>query len=252
MSRLKWYTIVIFCGGLLFFGCEKGGGSRNGESNDTAKAEDTQTAWDTESEVQEEETEEESTNEPLRPVPLCVKDCSTAADCVEVGADYLHREPNYSCDNGLCIYTGCVDDDNCAQVYSFPAHVCSANGDCLPPCESADDCAITGADVDADNWECNAGGCEYLGCLNSYECVSIFGNEYICTDVMHVGISNCQAGCSVAQNCVHTTDTDQKAYDVDNYACISKKGEISDACDYKGCSSDAECGDGYKCVEADK
>ncbi|MBN2529286.1 MAG: hypothetical protein JXR76_23060 [Deltaproteobacteria bacterium] len=187
---------------------------------------------------------------PSKPVPVCVKECSGPSDCVEVGADKLHRAPNYTCESGLCKYIGCTNNDNCDDEYPGFNYVCSANGECQYPCQTVADCSLGTKHEDDDNWNCQGGGCQYLGCLNSYECSVEFGSEYTCHDVWHLGVPQCFGSCDAPADCVKTTDADKEAYDGDNYQCILlSDDELVNSCDYLGCSDDAECGSGYRCVK---
>ncbi len=203
--------------------------------------------------VSETESGDTDTGEPpLEPVAMCVRECGTAADCPEVGADKLHREANFSCENGLCKYTGCVSDANCADEYPAEGYICSDSGECMTPCESAQDCALPGDSENEDNWVCEDGGCRYLGCLNSFECVMDYGTRFVCTDVLHIGTRGCTQSCESSADCVWTIDEAQLAWDEDNYNCEKRtEGELYPSCDYRGCVDNDECGDGYRCVLPD-
>jgi len=58
----------------------------------------------------------------------CLARCTTASDCGSEeptgGAD------NYRCDSGVCIYTGCNDDEECAESFGSSSWVCRA---VIPP-----------------------------------------------------------------------------------------------------------------------
>ena len=53
---------------------------------------------------------------------------------------------------------------------------------CYTTCTTANDCANPASViVDADNWECAAGACEYTGCNSTQECKDGYNNpNYVC------------------------------------------------------------------------
>ncbi|MBN2341016.1 MAG: hypothetical protein JXX29_06085 [Deltaproteobacteria bacterium] len=247
-NKLLVALLGVFVSVFLLIGCEKDDANLGSIANDDPDSTDNDDDSDPTNNDNDKDTGV-TMPDSLPPVPQCVKECSEAADCVEEGADKLHRAANYTCSGGLCEYIGCANDANCKEVYPASNYVCSSEGECLYPCDSAADCALPGMQEDEDNWACQGGGCLYLGCLNSYECVSERGADFVCADVMHLGQWECVNSCESPADCVLTTDTDAKAFDADNYDCIEVAKEIRKFCDYKGCADDAECGNGYQCVD---
>lgn len=114
---------------------------------------------------------------------------------------------------------------------------------CLIPCSTVDDCTDGLADTDVDNHECVAGACVWKGCNDDQECSSVYGAGYVCALTPHATIRACTRACTTPADC----DGGNPAHDADNYACVDG------ACDYLGCSSDAECSDtfgaGFQCVQ---
>jgi hypothetical protein len=109
-------------------------------------------------------------------------------------------------------------------------YVCAEHGlgmsSCVRGCDTNADCDQGIAAYDADNYECNSGGCEYRGCNSNEECESV-GTGYICLD----GFFWCVPDCDTSADC----DLGSAAYDADNYECTSG------GCMYSGCNSNEEC-----------
>jgi len=52
---------------------------------------------------------------------------------------------------------------------------------CLEQCTAPADCVTAGSALyDADNWECDAGACRWLGCASQAECRQGLGEGYVC------------------------------------------------------------------------
>jgi hypothetical protein len=108
---------------------------------------------------------------------------------------------------------------------------------CYLACGTAADCVVTKFPfASEDNYRCNAGACEYTGCLSDDECApsacrSFFGLT-----------AQCVPRCTTAADCAGGTDPVQGE---DNYQCVDG------ACKWLGCTSDAECveqrGAGWEC-----
>jgi hypothetical protein len=116
----------------------------------------------------------------------CIAPCMTAVDCGVPGGPALLDPSHYLCTGGVCEHLGCQTDDECHPVKG-PNTVCAAvpgspYKDCLRSCTSAADCAQPGvpAIMDADNYTCVAGACQYKGCLNNGECATAYGQSWIC------------------------------------------------------------------------
>jgi hypothetical protein len=56
--------------------------------------------------------------------PTCAQPCSRSADCVSMGATPVQDADNWLCNDGLCVYGGCVSDDECTMAEGVPA-VCA-------------------------------------------------------------------------------------------------------------------------------
>ncbi len=109
---------------------------------------------------------------------------------------------------------------------------------CVPACQSPDDCSLGSADTDADNWACNAGACEYLGCHDDGEC----GDLLVCREgTFSLDVPRCTPACADLNDCVGQLPH----LDQDNWACVDG------GCDYLGCYDDDECQgiDGGVCVQ---
>lgn len=174
-------------------------------------------------------------------IPVCVKTCTTAADCPEAGADAIRDKDNFKCMGGVCKYSGCNDDDECDEAYPSMDYVCHSTG-CLPPCTQASDCSLGTPDKDEDNYTCDNGACVYIGCQSNDECSETYGSNYSCQDTMSTGVPSCNLKCNddSVTACIPTQNNE--AYGEDNYTCIYNE------CYYTGCNDDEECGTGYQCM----
>jgi hypothetical protein len=108
----------------------------------------------------------------------CVAACNTVAECTQGTAAY--DEDNYICADGWCQYQGCNGDTECQAMGNS---VCRDLGFgvmfCVTVCNAAGDCDIGGGPAyDADNYSCDDGWFEYLGCNNDGECQAI--GDYVC------------------------------------------------------------------------
>ena len=118
-------------------------------------------------------------------IPACHKICGAAADCALPSAAF--DEDNYRCPDGLCEYTGCNGDAECAASFG-DAYGCRTEGLAVPACSlrcaGPSDCAIAGGGAlhDADNYECAEDGyCRWVGCNGTAECTSTFMDaRYVC------------------------------------------------------------------------
>lgn len=109
----------------------------------------------------------------------CTLGCNTPDDCV-IGNGAAYDADNYQCDNGACVYSGCKSDEECDALGSNL--VCRDSGGikyCLLACNTLSDCILgEGAHRDADNFSCNDGVCQYLGCHSDRECSAL--NDSVC------------------------------------------------------------------------
>lgn len=163
-------------------------------------------------------------------VPVCLQACAGPADCA-TGTGPFDAD-NYDCDQGHCVYLGCHDDLECQQLLA--SYVCRDDGYgtevCTPPCSSPADCDLgAGPGYDADNYDCVAGGCRYLGCNDTPECQPL-GSQYVCHDYGTTAL--CTPGCTSPADCDLGAGA---AFDADNYDCTGG------VCVYTGCNSTTEC-----------
>lgn len=186
-------------------------------------------------------------------MPVCYPHCSTVADCFSEEAGPPFDGDNYACEDGLCIYKGCNDDQECVDMYD-PSYGCSVYpGEtikrCNLKCSSVNDCySGSSPALDGDNWACESGLCVYTGCKITQECVDTYGPLYACSVYPGETVWMCNFKCSTVDDCF--SEQSQPAFDGDNYAC--KNG----LCVRTGCNSTQECvdsewyGPGYICTPA--
>ena len=115
---------------------------------------------------------------------------------------------------------------------------------CVQSCDAPADCVTPGSvQHDADNYACDGGYCEYLGCQNNAECQTM-GQNWVC-DEGAFGLPICVRTCSSRSDCALAADP---RFDDDNYACNDSK------CEWLGCQSNTECqgmglGDDWVCAD---
>jgi hypothetical protein len=167
------------------------------------------------------------------PRRLCRPVCSSPADCATPNSPAYDAD-NYTCQNGACIYAGCLSDAECnAQTPGWLCRLLPLVGTkaCVKACGTPADCAASsGATYDADNYTCDSGGCTHHGCNNDAECNQDYPGRVCRPD--GTGEKSCYPTCTTVQDCASSGGA---AYDADNYACVSG------LCNYLGCQSDAEC-----------
>lgn len=118
-------------------------------------------------------------------VPKCVTSCTVDADCsTQQTTSGAFDADNYVCREHQCVYLGCLSDDECETSYPEQRMACHpAGGNAFPycsgtGCSTASDCAveqISNGLYGADNYECRAGFCEWLGCRAESECEASIG-----------------------------------------------------------------------------
>jgi hypothetical protein len=99
---------------------------------------------------------------------------------------------------------------------------------CQVACQTVADCDLSIPYLDLDNYTCNDGYCQYLGCNSDQECQ--YAGDYVCRDQGY-GTSFCLPACQTVADC----DFGTANMDSDNYSCEDG------ICVYQGCNSDAEC-----------
>lgn len=159
----------------------------------------------------------------------CQIRCDTPSDCATPSAPY--DEDNYECNGNACVYTGCNGDAECQALGNY---VCRTSGGssipfCLLACSVPADCATASPAYDEDNYDCQSGVCEYTGCIDDAECMTL-GN-YRCRTVAGGTVATCQLACAGVADC----DLGSAPFDTDNYTCEDS------VCVYQGCNDNAEC-----------
>jgi hypothetical protein len=119
------------------------------------------------------------------PFDTCLQKCTAPADCATTSAAY--DADNYRCTGGLCEYTGCNSDPECATSFgsSYGCHAVAglAYPVCQLRCSTAGDCVVAsgGTLYDGDNYACDAGYCRWTGCNATSECTdSLMNSGYEC------------------------------------------------------------------------
>lgn len=168
-------------------------------------------------------------------VPICLPGCTTPADCAQPSS--LYDASHYRCTAaGACEWTGCRGPSDCSSALGANWTCAPTPGfnlmTCVLACSTPSDCALATALNDADNYRCNGGACEWLGCNTDDECRSTFQDQrYRCVRRAEWPYPNCERTCTAPSDCAST----QPAYDADNYRCNAGR------CEYTGCRSDVEC-----------
>ncbi|MBN8613312.1 MAG: hypothetical protein J0L92_22150 [Deltaproteobacteria bacterium] len=177
------------------------------------------------------------------PLAFCRTSCAAAADCATAGLA-LYDASHYTCDAGVCRWTGCRNDGECRTAFGRDDYACrdvAGFPSCLDTCSTSAECGSGTAAFDTDNYECVGGVCEYRGCRHDAECAATFSSSaFVCrrATLPDTGLPvptaerNCVHGCVEASDCA----TSSGAFDADNYTCSSEG-----ACVYAGCNDDAEC-----------
>jgi hypothetical protein len=115
--------------------------------------------------------------------PMCVKACSTPADCAL--GNVLYDADNYLCQQGGCVYAGCNTDSECSTAVAAGDRCVMLPGaiirSCSPACTTAADCASPKQPgYDAAHYACNGGLCSFLGCFNDADCTTMAAPGYVC------------------------------------------------------------------------
>ena len=175
---------------------------------------------------------------------FCQYACTKAADCVTVSSNAIYDEDNYKCENGKCIYLGCLNDAECDEVYGAVTQAtgrvyrCNKNGaygypECTPTCSNAADCNLYGEGstqyaYDLDNNKCENGFCVYTGCLSDAECeASTYSDLYKCLPQEYSGktLKICTVGCQTAADCPNSG-----LYECRDSVCVMKRCESDEWC----------------------
>jgi len=171
-------------------------------------------------------------------VPVCVKTCAMADDCVAAGANEATDADNWACNQSRCEPLGCNNTQECVDAYGA-TFICaqppgSSLPDCFRSCSVVGDCAGMGAPplYDVDNYACVSSACQFLGCNNTQECTDTLSNpNSVCEPFPTLNYDFCAVPCGNAAECA----TPVEAFNEDNYACDNSR------CRYTGCLSATEC-----------
>lgn len=178
----------------------------------------------------------ESTGAPTPAFPTCMFTCVSPDDCAQPSP--LYTPDHYACNDGTCAWLGCADDSECQAAYQNPAYRCGevdgvAVPTCYPACDDVGQCVLATPIYDADNWECSAGRCAWLGCTDDAECQATYQNpSYACVEIGGP-TPTCLATCDVADDCIQPSPL----YDGENWTCDAG------VCRWIGCLDDGECQD---------
>ena len=206
---------------------------------------------DSDTDKNNETTPEESSDEDKTPenaAKYCVIGCKTASDCVPAGSNAITDGDNYNCDNGKCVYLGCLSDAECDEIYGAVTaatgrvYRCNKNGaygypECTPACSNAADCNLYGEGstqyaYDLDNNKCESGFCVYTGCLSDAECeTTMYSSDYKCLPQEYVGktLNICTIPCKSAADCANETYPEE-FYECKNSQCVTKNCENDEWC----------------------
>ena len=208
---------------------------------------DTEPAEPSETPDADKEPEEPSPEEPATE-KFCQYVCTTASDCVQAGANAITDADNYKCEDGKCVYLGCLSDAECDEIYGAvtaangKVYRCNKNGaygypECTPTCSTAADCDLygqgsTGYAYDLDNYKCESGLCVFTGCNSDAECeATMSSSDYKCLPQEYTGktLKICNLPCKSAADCANSVYPEE-FYECRNSLCIAKSCESDEWC----------------------
>jgi|GEM_PF-1949903 hypothetical protein len=115
--------------------------------------------------------------------PECTPTCSNVADCNLYGegsTQYAYDLDNNKCENGLCVYTGCLSDAECEATTYSDLYKClpqEYSGKtlkiCTVACQTADDCQNSGL------YDCKDSVCVMKRCESDEWCRK-YDEDYVC------------------------------------------------------------------------
>jgi hypothetical protein len=117
-------------------------------------------------------------------VPTCNPICNAPADCAQPNA--LYDQDNWDCVANACVYRGCNTTDECQSTLMSASYECTTRAGQTQPtcnlvCSQSVDCISPNSLYDADNWDCVASECVYLGCNGDDECIqTLMNSNYTC------------------------------------------------------------------------
>ena len=192
----------------------------------------------------EENSDDPQQNEEPAAAKFCQYACTKASDCLTVTSNAIYDEDNYKCENGKCIYLGCLSDAECDEVYgnvtAYTGRVyrCNKNGaygypECTPTCSDVADCNLYGDGStqyanDLDNNKCENGLCVFTGCLSDAECeASMYPSGYKCLPQEYSGktLKICTPACQTDTDCPQSG-----LYECKDSNCVMKSCESDEWC----------------------
>jgi hypothetical protein len=205
--------LLVACGGT------DGGGGGDGDGGDQQGDLDGGTGSGADAEAEEQGP------------PYCHQECGGPEDCATPDVPQFEAK-NFDCDDGLCSWKGCLSDDDCLEDY-----VCRGFGDQIPTCTAA--CGgegVCGAGhpdpiLDSDNYECEDGGCRWLGCHGD-ECVERHDEQWSCTEAIF-DFPNCLKSCETPTDCAPEYDWADVVDCFEGFCVVS--------CDATSCGDSASC-----------
>lgn len=168
------------------------------------------------------------TPEPPPPGSVCQGACEQPMDCCTLFlgdpscVGMLGTYPyNFGCENGVCQFIGCNNDDECAFGGALKGWICDHSAEvptCQPGCNNDDDCAANGIP----GWVCNGTYCEQPPCVDDASCG---GGDVVCNPVTGA----CELHCSSDDVCSGAG------------VCNLDTGQC-------GCTASEQCDEGFTCA----
>jgi len=185
-------------------------------------------------------------------VKICVTDCSDVSTCVQKNPidGGILDENNYECSSdNYCVYKGCLNTDECKAQYpqTHTDKYACFDGACFAyKCQQTSECTGVASKqtLDANNWKCAQGVCQWIGCNDDNECKADYPNTY---NVCYKGDTTvppfCAKSCTDTSQCIKPDAGvlgDQNNWNCHDSICMSL-----------GCRTDQECQEtnlGDRCV----
>ncbi len=115
-------------------------------------------------------------------IDVCQLTCDVAPDCA--APTPVSDVDNWACTNQRCEYLGCNSTEECQASFQDPNYDCIEQAGlptCVRTCTTPEDCGSPSALYDQNNWACESGRCEYLGCNTNEECIdTLMNGNYSC------------------------------------------------------------------------
>lgn len=120
--------------------------------------------------------------------PECTPACSNDEDCNLYGegsTQYAYDLDNNKCENGMCVFTGCLSDAECETTMNSSDYKCIEQDfsgktlkSCTIPCKTAADCA--NSVYPEDFYECRNSQCIAKSCESDEWCAEYMTDDYLC------------------------------------------------------------------------